>query len=217
MSTPAAEIRGYPASLQIDYPEKANRVTSIFRLFTIIPIAIIMSLVSGADWSYSSTVGDTTYHYSGATAGGLMVLPLVLMILFRKKYPRWWFDWNLALTRFTTRVGSYALLLQHEYPSTDEEQGVHLELVYPDAERDLGRGMPLVKWLLAIPHFVILIFLWLAAGFITFITWFVILFTGRNPRGMFDFVVGVLRWSLRVQAYAILLTTDEYPPFSLEP
>lgn len=138
----------------------------------------------------------------------------LLMILFRRKYPKWWFDWNIALTKFCTRIASYFLLLSHEYPSTDEDQSVHIEIPYPDAERDLHRGMPLVKWFLAIPHAVVLCFLYIAVAFCTFITWFVILFTGRNPRGFFDFMVGVGRWTLRVNAYAFLLTTDSYPPFS---
>jgi hypothetical protein len=139
------------------------------------------------------------------------------MILFRKKYPKWWFDWNLALTRFSYRVGAYFLLLRDEYPSTDEEQAIHLNLVYPDAERDLGRGWPLIKWFLAIPHYIVLFFLAIGVFVVWIIAWFAILFTGRYPKGLFDYVVGVSRWGLRVSAYAILLTTDKYPEFSLEP
>ena len=147
---------------------------------------------------------------------GILFLPVLLLILFRGKYPKWWFDWNLALTRFTMRVGAYALLLRHEYPSTDEEQAVHVELDYPDVTGQLSRGLPLVKWFLAIPHFIVLWFLGIAVFFVTIFAWFAILFTGRYPQGLFDFVVGVLRWSLRVQAYAMILTTDKYPPFSLD-
>ncbi|MFC1980482.1 DUF4389 domain-containing protein, partial [Chloroflexota bacterium] len=152
------------------------------------------------------------YQYA---AVGVVVLPLVLMLLFRKKYPRWWFDWNLALTKFCTRVSAYLSLLRDEYPSTDEDQAVHIEIAYPDASKDLKRGLPLVKWILAIPHYIILIFLGIAAVVSVVIAWFAILFTGRYPRGLFDFVVGVFRWSLRVEVYAFLLTTDRYPPFSL--
>ena len=148
--------------------------------------------------------------------GGTLFLPLVLMILFRKKYPKWWFDWNLSLTRFSIRSASYLALLRDEYPSTDEEQAIHLNLVYPDAEKDLGRGWPLIKWLMAIPHYFLLIFLGIAAFVCIIIAWFAILFTGRYPKGLFDFVVGVMRWGLRVEAYAFLLITDKYPPFSLE-
>jgi hypothetical protein len=189
-------IQGYPADLQIEYPESANRLTTFFRMILIIPVQIILSLV--------------TYAISN------LFMALMLMILFRKKYPRWWFDWNFGITRFSMRVISYGLLLLQVYPSTDEDQGVNVKLVYPDAERELSRGLPLVKWLLAIPHYIVLMFLWIAVMVVTFIAWFAILFTGKYPRGMYDFVVGVLRWSLRVEAYTVLLTTDEYPPFSLQ-
>jgi hypothetical protein len=183
----------YPVSLSIDYPDrKLNRLTTFFRLFTVIPIAIILWLING----------------------GLVVLPLVLMLLFRQKYPKWWFDWNLALTKFSTRVGAYFALLRDEYPSTDEEQAVHLEIAYPDAKQ-LNRWLPLVKWFLAIPHYIVLWLLSIAAFVCIVIAWFAILFTGRYPRGLFDFVVGFLRWVLRVEAYAFLLTTDRYPPFRL--
>jgi hypothetical protein len=153
-----------------------------------------------------------TYRYAAA---GLVFVPLVLMLLFRQKYPKWWFDWNVALTKFGTRVGAYIDLLTDEYPSTDEDQTVHIEIPYPDAKNELNRWLPLVKWLLAIPHYIILFFLWIAAIVCVVIAWFAILFTGRYPRGLFDFVVGVYRWSLRVAAYSFLLTTDLYPPFAL--
>ena len=143
-------------------------------------------------------------------------MPVILMILFRQKYPRWWFDWNLALTKFVIRVAVYADLLTDVYPSTDEEQVVHVEIPYPNVPRDLNRWLPLVKWFLAIPHYIVLAFLWIAAVFCVVIAWFAILFTGRYPKGLFDYVVGVYRWSLRVQAYAFLLTTDRYPLFSLD-
>jgi len=139
------------------------------------------------------------------------------MILFRRKYPRWWFDWNLELQRFTNRVVIYVALMDDRYPATDQPQSVHLDYVYPDAAHDLNRWLPLVKWFLAIPHFIVLIFLWIAALVVTVIAWFAILFTGRYPRGLFDFVEGVFRWGQRVIAYAFLLVTDRYPPFSLAP
>jgi hypothetical protein len=129
------------------------------------------------------------------------------MLLFRQKYPRWWFDWNVNLTGFSYRVAAYVGLLRDEYPATDEEQSVHLE--------DLNRWLPLVKWLLAIPHYVVLVFLGIAAVVSVVVAWFAILVTGRYPRPLFSFVVGVLRWSLRVGGYAVLLVTDRYPPFSL--
>ena len=105
--------------------------------------------------------------------------------------------------------------MRDEYPSTDEEQSVHLDIVYPDAKEDLNRWLPLVKWLLAIPHYFVLIILGIVSMVLIIIAWFAILFTSRYPKEMFDFVVGVERWSLRVTAYAFLLTTDKYPPFRL--
>jgi hypothetical protein len=137
------------------------------------------------------------------------------MILFRKKYPLWWFDWNVNLYKFITRIDAYLLLLNDIYPSTDEEQYVHIDIRYPDVQTELKRGMPLVKWFLAIPHYIVLFFLGIAVIVVTIIAWFAILFTGNYPRSIFDFVEGVFRWSLRVTIYAFILTTDKYPPFSL--
>jgi len=206
----AGQATTYPATLAIDYPDKPlNRLTTFFRIFTAIPIIIILSLLSA---SMGSDTEGMSYHFA---LGGLVFVPLILMILFRQKYPRWWFDWNLALVRFITRVETYLLLLRDEYPSTDEEQAVHVEISYPDAKEKLNRWLPLVKWFLAIPHYIVLFFLEIAAFVCIVIAWFAILFTGRYPRGLFDFVVGVTRWSLRVLVYAFMLTTDCYPPFSL--
>jgi Domain of unknown function (DUF4389) len=209
---------GYPATLDVDYPDRPlNRLTTFFRAFTIIPIAVVLTLVSGATHVYSR--GGTGSHATVVVvgAGGVLVAGPLLMILFRQKYPRWWFDWNLELTRFSSRVSVYAALLDDRYPSTDDHQAVRLDLRYPDVPNELSRGLPLVKWLLAIPHYIVLAFLGLAAFVCIVIAWFAILFTGRYPRSLFDFVVGVGRWGLRVGAYAFLLTTDRYPPFSLEP
>ena len=207
----AAISSAYPATLSIDYPDrKLNRLTTFFRLFTVIPIAIILGLLS----SSSQSGGGEGWSYMYA-AGGLVFLPIVLMLLFRQKYPKWWFDWNVALTKFGARVAAYIDLLTDIYPSTDEEQSVHIEIPYPDAKEGLNRWLPLVKWFLAIPHYIVLWFLWIAAIVCVVIAWFAILFTGRYPRGLFDFVVGVYRWSLRVGVYAFLLITDRYPPFSL--
>ena len=203
----------YPASLAIDYPDRAlNRLTTFFRIFTLIPIAIILALVTGGTLDLS-TPGGWSWLYA---AGGVLFLPVLLMILFRQKYPKWWFDWNIALTKFGTRVGAYIALLTDVYPSTDEEQSVHIEIPYPDVPRDLNRWLPLVRWFLAIPHYIVLAFLAIAVIVCVVIAWFAILFTGRYPRGLFDFVVGVTRWGLRVSAYAFLLTTDRYPLFSLD-
>ena len=207
--------QSYAARLDIDYPEKLDRVTSFFRMIWIIPIAIILSLLSAvASWSVVTETGETITRSSGGIAGGLFAATM-LMIVFRQRYPRWWFDFAREFARFAARVWAYAFLLTDKYPSTVDEQSVHLEIDYPDVERDLNRWMPLVKWLLAIPHFVVLVILAIGAIFAIFIAWFAILFTGRYPRGLFDYVVGVFRWGLRVEAYALLLVTDRYPPFSL--
>ena len=209
---------GYPAALEIDYSDRPlNRLTTFFRAFTIIPIAIVLSAVSGATHVYSGGGTGPRATVVVVGAGGVLVAGPLLMILFRQKYPRWWFDWNLELTRFSTRVSAYAALLDDRYPSTDEHQSVHLDVRYPDVPNELNRWLPLVKWLLAIPHFILLGFLALAVFVSVVVAWFAILFTGRYPRGLFDFVVGVGRWALRVAAYAFLLTTDRYPPFSLRP
>jgi hypothetical protein len=202
----------YPVSLSVDYPDRElNRLTSFFRLIVIIPIAVLLCLVSGAVWES----GEGQQWVVNLSAGGVLFLATMLMLVFKRKYPRWWFDWNIALTKFGARVGAYLALLRDEYPSTDEDQAVHIEIPYPDARKDLNQWLPLVKWFLAIPHYIILFFLGIAAIFVVIIAWFAVLFTGRYPKGLFDFVVGVMRWSLRVMAYAALLTTDEYPPFTL--
>lgn len=182
----------YAARLQIDYPEQLDRLTTLLRLIWVIPIGIVAASINAS-----------------------LSIPTLLMILFRQRYPRWWFDFSLELSRFSTRIGAYLMLLTDRYPSTEDEQSVHLDLDYPDAKRDLNRWLPLVKWILALPHYIVLAILIVLAFFAVVIAWFAILFTGRYPRGLFDFVVGVNRWGLRVNAYAFLLVTDEYPPFSL--
>jgi hypothetical protein len=205
----------YPVNLSVEYPDRPlDRLTTAFRIFVAIPIMIVLGAVSGTTWSYYSSSG--TVHVV-AGAGGLLFLGPLLMILFRQKYPRWWFDWNLELQRFTNRVLVYVLLMDDRYPSTDQEQGLRLDYVYPDVPRELNRFLPLVKWLLAIPHYVVLAFLWIAVFFVVIVAWFAILFTGRYPRGIFDYVEGVVRWGQRVVAYAFTLVTDRYPPFSLRP
>ena len=205
----------YPVNLSVEYPDRPlDRLSTAFRIFVAIPIMIVLGTVSGTTWSFYSSSG--TVHVV-AGAGGVLFLGPLLMILFRQKYPRWWFDWNLELQRFTNRVLVYILLMDDRYPSTDQEQGLRLDYVYPDVPRELNRFLPLVKWLLAIPHFIVLAFLWIAVFFVVIVAWFAILFTGRYPRGIFDFVEGVVRWGQRVVAYAFTLVTDRYPPFSLRP
>jgi len=213
-STPATPT-AYPARLGVDYSDEHDRLKTLFRIVLIIPIAFVCGVLTAGE---TRTVHDQAGQAVSTTSGGIvsgLFLATLLMILFRRRYPRWWFDFARELTRFGARVCAYAGLLTDDYPSTVEEQQVHLEIDYPDVERDLNRWLPLVKWLLAIPHFVVLVFLSLGAVLAVVVAWFAILVTGRYPRGLFDFVVGVGRWWLRVEAYAILLVTDRYPPFSL--
>jgi hypothetical protein len=212
VETPSA---GYPARLDIDRPEQHDRLSTLFRLILVIPIGLILAVLTAgaAEGDYSEASGRT-----GSTGGGVstaLIVVTALMIVFRQRYPRWWFDFALELARFGARVGAYLALLTDQYPSTVDEQTVHLDLDYPDVERDLNRWLPLVKWLLALPHYLVLVFLSVGAFFAVVIAWFSILITGRYPQVLFDFVVGVSRWWLRVEAYAFLLVTDKYPPFSL--
>ncbi len=205
----------YPARLQVDRSDQYDRVRTFFRLLLVIPIAVVYgALTAGATQTVTRSSGETATTTTGGIVSGLFVATL-LMLLFRRRYPRWWFDFARELTRFSARICAYFTLVTDEYPSTVDEQKVHLEIDYPDAERDLNRWLPLVKWFLVIPHVVVLFFLTIGAVFAVLFAWVAILFTGRYPQGLFDYVVGVGRWWLRVQAYAMLLVTDRYPPFSL--
>jgi hypothetical protein len=205
----------HPVRFSVEYPDRPlDRLTTALRIFTVIPIAIVLASIGGyARGDYDAAGSDAPTIAIGGT--GLLFLPPLLMILFREKYPRWWFDWNLELLRFVNRVGTYVALMSDRYPSTDERQWVHLDVPYPDAKRDLNRWLPLVKWLLAIPHYIVLFFLYLVALVLVIVAWFAILFTGRYPRGVFEYVEGVIRWHNRVVAYALILVTDRYPPFTL--
>ena len=209
---------GYPVAFSVDYPDRPlNRLTTGFRIFVAIPILIVAATLGGEGSSYYGNAGGEHWAWGGGGAAAVLVLGPLLMILFRQKYPRWWYDWNLEVMRFENRIAAYLALMNDRYPSTDEHQSVHLDFAYPDAQHDLNRWLPLVKWLLAIPHYIVLLFLWLAALVCIVIAWFAIVFTGRYPRGLFEFVDGVLRWGNRVVAYAFILVTDEYPPFRLSP
>jgi hypothetical protein len=203
----------YPVTMTVDYPDRPlNRLTTFFRIFVAVPILIIVGAVAGGTWQWSSGNHAGT---AAAGVGGLLFFAPLLMIVFRRKYPRWWFDWNLELQRFGNRTVAYLALMDDRYPSTDDHQSVHLDYQYPDAALELNRWLPLVKWFLAIPHYIVLFFLQIGAFVAVVIAWFAILFTGRYPRGLFDYVEGVLRWHNRVLAYAVVLATDAYPPFSL--
>lgn len=206
----------YPVQFSVEYPDRPlDRMTTFFRLFVAIPILIVLGGVAGGTWEWSAH--DSRVAVTAAGAGGLLFFAPLLMIVFRQKYPRWWFDWNLELLRFSNRVSAYLALMDDRYPATDEAQAVHLDYPYPDVQRDLNRWLPLVKWFLAIPHYIVLAFLYVAAVVVVIVAWFTILFTERYPRGLFDLVEGVMRWHNRVVAYAFTLVTDQYPPFSMAP
>ena len=202
----------YPVQFSVDYQESSNRLSVLPRILLAIPILVVFAVIGGAIDTGDSELNEALMPLY---AGGFLLIGPLLMILFRKKYPRWWFDWNLELSRFTSRVTAFVLLLRDEYPSTDEEQSVHLQIEYPNAETDLNRILPIFKWLLAIPHYIVLAVLGVLAIVVTILAWLLILLTGRYPQGLFEFVVGVLRWGTRVGAYAFLLVTDRYPPFRL--
>src|SRR5918912_2118091 len=205
-------IPTYPVQFSVDYPNRElDRLTTFFRPIVAVPILLGLGAISGATGRYGRASGTTGV----LGRGGLLFLPTLLMILFRQKYPRWWFEWNRELLRFSNRVVAYLALLDDRYPSTDEQQSVHLDFPYPDVREGLNRWLPLVKWLLAIPHYIVLAFLDIAAVVVVIIAWVAILVTGRYPRSLFDFVVGVMRWHNRVTGYALVLVTDEYPPFRL--
>ena len=213
----SAKRNDYPANLEIDYPKQLNRWTTFFRIILVIPIFFIFVILtaSGVSGEEFNEEAKAMSEGGGGILAGLFFATL-LMILFRQKYPRWWFDFNLELNRFATRIGAYLAFVTDRYPSTDEAQAVHLDAAYPNAKKDLNRFLPLVKWLLAIPHYVVLAFLTIGLIFTIIVSWFAILFTGRYPKSLFNYYVGVTRWSWRVTAYAFLLSTDKYPPFSLD-
>lgn len=204
----------YPVRFSVEYPESSDRLTALVRIVLAIPILVVAAFVSGVFTTGQPAVDEYLYPFY---AGGLLWIAPLLMIVFREKYPRWWFDWNLEWNRFGARVFAYVFLLRDEYPSTDEQQAVGLEIEYPDVERQLNRFLPIIKWLLVIPHLIVLAVLWIGVLIVSVIVWLAILIAGRYPQGLFTFVEGTLRWSYRVNAYAFMLTTDRYPPFRLSP
>lgn len=209
-----ADSSDYAVRFDVDYPGQMDRLTTFFRLIWAIPILIVLGiLANNGGGHYVDQAGHTIQTGGGGITAGLFVAT-ALMIVFRQRYPRWWFDFAVELARFSGRVSAYLLLLTDVYPSTVETQSVHIDVDYPDMAT-LNRWLPLVKWLLAIPHYIVLVVLGLVAILATIVAWFAILFTGTYPHGIFDFVVGVGRWATRVWAYAFLLVTDAYPPFSL--
>ena len=218
-----SNTNSYPASLEVEYQDKHDRMTTFFRIICTIPIFIILTLLTsaGGEALMDNSGGEMSQNGGNGMAGGLglmggLFVATALMIIVRQRYPRWWFDFALELNRFSARVGAYLFLLTDQYPSTVDKQSVQMDIAYPNVEKDLNKWLPLVKWFLAIPHYLVLGLLTVAAVLVTLLAWFSILFTGRYPKELFDFVVGVGRWHLRVYVYDFLLTTDQYPPFSLK-
>jgi hypothetical protein len=185
---------GYPLRYDVEYPEELSRWLIFVKWLLAIPHQIILGALGMA----SGVIGFIAFF----------------AILFTKRYPRGLFDFVVNVNRWSANVGAYTGLLRDEYPPFSWEPGQYAVTYEVDYPEELNRWLPLVKWLLAIPHFIVLLFLFIAAAVVGFIAWFAILFTKRYPRGLFDFVVGVNRWNLRVNAYTSLLR-DEYPPFSL--
>lgn len=248
-----------PIQLNIDYPEKLSRLTTLFRFILIIPIFMVLFFITAGSvithtphlqqsaHAYTSdtpatdiiTIDTSDYGSShhiyhqvadlpflaffstalgavGSTTGGYLFLGPLLMLLFRKKYPKWWFNWNTQLISFVLRITAYFYFLTDEYPSTDEQQRIHVTIPYTEG-KDLNRGLPLVKWFLAIPHYIILSVLGIIAMLLIGLSFIWVIITGRYPKAFFNYIVGVMRWNLRVMCYSFLLTTDKYPPFSLKP
>lgn len=192
----AAPAPGYPLRFSVEYPERLSRLLIFVKWLLAIPHFIVLYLL--------------------ALIAYLFVFIAFFAILFTKKYPKGLFDFVVGYYRWNANVGAYTELLRDEYPPFSWEGGrypVTLEVDYPE---EMSRWLPLVKWLLAIPHYIALFFVGLIALLLLIIAFFAILFTGRFPRGMFDFIVGAARWNYRVTAYAGLLLTDAYPPFSLK-
>ena len=189
-------MKDYPVKLKINYLKSSNRLTALFRFILVIPIVFILGLIS--------------------TYAEALSFAIAMMLLFQEKYPKFWFEWNIGITKFAYRIAAYFFLMQDDYPSTDQAQSVQITVPYPEVKNDLKRWMPLVKWILVIPHIIVLVFLFIGVIFSTIFALLAILLTGKYPQEIFNFVEGFLRWTLRVSAYALLLTTDEYPPFRLK-
>jgi len=192
-----AEAAPYPVTFEALYPERLSRLSTAFRLLLFIPVAIFWAVVGAAVFS--------------GTAGAVAVASW-LAILVRGRIPRWLFDFQVALYRWSNRALGYLLLLVDRYPPFEGDWAISYDVRYPER---LARWKLLFwKFITAIPHFIILAFLGLGVIFVTIIAWFFILIAGRYPRGLYDYVAGVMRWNVRVQGYVLSLT-DEYPPFNL--
>mmetsp|Transcript_12298 Transcript_12298/g.29571 ORF Transcript_12298/g.29571 Transcript_12298/m.29571 type:complete len:269 (-) Transcript_12298:213-1019(-) len=187
----------YPARLEVDYREDdVSRIEVLLRIFKIIPVLL-----------FSAFVGSTLY------------LSTLIMVMFQLKYPRWWFDFRLEYKRYSTRIGTFVALMTDKYPSTTDEQIVHLDIDYPgqDVSQSMNRWGPLYKIILSVPHFFICFALKIGYLLALVVVWIYLLVAGgKYPKFIFDYIVSYWRWSLRYDAYTFLLVTDEYPPFSMK-
>lgn len=191
----AAPAPGYPLRFDVEYPERLSRLLIFVKWLLAIPHFIVL-------------------YFLGIIAE-LFLLIGFFAILFTKKYPRGLFDFVVNVYRWNANAVAYTALMRDEYPPFSWDAGqypVTFEVDYPE---ELNRWLPLIKWLLAIPHMVVLFFLYIVALVLWVFAWFAILITGGFPRWMFDFMVGAMRWQYRVTAYAYLMR-DEYPPFSMK-
>lgn len=180
-----------------------KRLSVFFRPLLLLPVVILLSLLGGSSLSDDSSWGSTVF------------LALALIVIFTGTYPTWLLTFIHGLQAFELKIGAYALLLRDEYPSLADRP--FAQVLYPNIEGGarLKRFMPLVKWFLAIPHYVVLLLTGIAVFLLTVLAWFSILFTGRYPTSFLPFVVGWLKYYNRVVGYAFTLVTDQYPQFRL--
>jgi hypothetical protein len=186
----------YPVRLDVPYPESHSRWLIFVKWLLAIPHFIIL--------------------YFLGIAVALTTFVAFFAILFTKNYPEGLFKFAVGVQRWSQNMTAYVWLLRDEYPPFSMDTGAYPVVFEADYPTDLNRWLPLVKWLLVLPVAIVGLVVLLLAYVTSIIAWFAILFTGTYPRGLFDFAVGALRWSARVNAYSNLWT-DRYPPFSLDP
>jgi hypothetical protein len=200
----------YPVRLDVDYSETQSRWKALFRIFLAIPVLLFLALLSGG----GGGAGEATRRGGEIAAGGTsgVIVAIWVTIIVRQRIPRWLFDFQAWVNRWGLRAIGYTALLTDEYPAFEADYPIRYEIDYPDR---LSRWKVLVwKAITSVPHLIVLALLSLTLIVVVFIAWVAILITGKYPRGLHTYVVGVLRWSARVQGYLYSLT-DEFPPFSM--
>ncbi len=191
-----------------------NRMTALFRLILVAPAFIfVSSFASFSDLSSDSTAGLSSDSTAGIAAG-FLILPLVLALVVRQAYPSYLLAFNEALISLQTRLTAYMVVLTDEYPSIEDNDVV--SVTFPEVDpKALNRFLPLVKWLLALPLYIVGIIYAIYAIFLTLFAWINVIFTGNYPERCAEGVVGTIAFWNRVTGYALLMVTDEYPTFSL--